>query len=206
MLAITCISVRSAAMMNSSGADMLAATVCPTSTCRAMTMPSMGAVMTVWPRLTSLWFNDARDWMTLASADFNCASADRTATWAASSSDAAIRFRAASSSERRNCVCASSRATVSRCTSASARARLARDCSTCDANSDGSSRAMTSPARTIELKSAYSASMMPETWLPTCTVVTASRAPVAPTVSTTSPRVRATVVTSGTNSAGRNPR
>jgi hypothetical protein len=48
--------------------------------------------------------------------------------------------------------------------------------------------------------------MMPDTWLPTCTVVTASSAPVAPTVSTTSPRARATVLTSGTNSAVRNPR
>ena len=193
-------------MMNSSGADMLAATVWPTSTCRAMTMPSMGAVMTVWPRLTSLWFSDARDWMTLASADCSWASADRTMTWAASSSDSAIRSRAASSSDRRSWVCASSRATASRATSASERARLARDCSTCDSNSEGSRRAMTSPARTMELKSAYSASMMPETWLPTCTVVTASSAPVAPTVSTTSPRARGTVLTSGTNSVVRNPR
>ena len=47
MLALTCIWVRSAAMMNSSGADMLAATVCPLSTLRLMTMPSIGAVMTV---------------------------------------------------------------------------------------------------------------------------------------------------------------
>ena len=193
-------------MMNSSGADMLAATVCPTSTCRAMTMPSMGAVMTVWPRLTSLWFSDARDWMTLASADWSWASADRTATWAASSSEAAMRSCADSSSERRNWVRASSRATVSRATSASERARLARDCSTWLRNNDGSRRAITSPSRTIELKSAYSASMMPETWLPTCTVVTASNAPVAPTVSTTSPRARVTVLTSGTNSAVRNPR
>ena len=142
---------------------MLAATVCPTSTCRAMTMPSIGAVMTVCPRLTSLWFNDARDWMTPASADSTWASADRTATWEASSSDSEIRSRAASSSDRRNWVWASSRSTRSRCTSASERARLARDCSTCDSKRDGSRRAMTSPARTMELKSAYSASMMPDT-------------------------------------------
>ena len=47
--------------------------------------------------------------------------------------------------------------------------------------------------------------MMPDTWLPTCTVVTASRAPVAPTVSTMSPSVTVTVVTSGTNSTVRRP-
>ena len=47
--------------------------------------------------------------------------------------------------------------------------------------------------------------MMPDTWLPTCTVVTASSAPVAPTVSTTSPRVSVTVLTSGTNSVVRRP-
>ena len=47
MFALTCIFVRSAAMMNSVGACMLAATVWPTSTLRWMTMPSIGAVMTV---------------------------------------------------------------------------------------------------------------------------------------------------------------
>ena len=62
---------------------------------------------------------------------------------------------------------------------------------------------MTSPSRTIELKSTCSSWMIPDTWLPTCTVVTASRAPVAPTVSTMSPSVTATVLTSGTNSTVR---
>jgi len=36
--------------------------------------------------------------------------------------------------------------------------------------------------------------MVPETWEPTCTVVTASRVPVAPTTSTTSPRSTVPVV------------
>ena len=43
MLALTCIFVRSAAMMKSVGACMLAATVWPTSTLRCTMMPSMGA-------------------------------------------------------------------------------------------------------------------------------------------------------------------
>ncbi len=45
MLALTCICARSLAMTKSVGADMLAATVCPTSTLREMTMPSIGARM-----------------------------------------------------------------------------------------------------------------------------------------------------------------
>jgi len=41
--------------------------------------------------------------------------------------------------------------------------------------------------------------MLPDTWLPTCTVVTACSVPVAPTVSTMSPRVMGavTIWTSG---------
>ena len=39
--------------------------------------------------------------------------------------------------------------------------------------------------------------MLPDTWLPTCTVVTACRVPVAPTVSTMSPLVTVAVVTDG---------
>ena len=37
--------------------------------------------------------------------------------------------------------------------------------------------------------------MLPDTWLPTCTVVTACSVPVAPTVSTMSPRVTGDVWT-----------
>ena len=67
--ALTCIFVRSSAMMNSVGAFMLAATVWPTSTLREMTMPSIGASMTVCWRLTSFWFSDALDCVRLASDD-----------------------------------------------------------------------------------------------------------------------------------------
>ena len=57
-----------------------------------------------------------------------------------------------------------------------------RGCSICVWSSDGSSRAITWPFFTIELKSAPSSWTMPDTWLPTCTVVTACSVPVAPTV------------------------
>ena len=54
-LARTCIFVRSAASTNSVGACMLAATVCPMSTLREMTRPSIGAVITRVSRLTWFW-------------------------------------------------------------------------------------------------------------------------------------------------------
>ena len=47
MFALTFIFVRSAASRYNVGACMLAATVCPTSTFREMTMPSIGEWMTV---------------------------------------------------------------------------------------------------------------------------------------------------------------
>ena len=52
----------------------------------------------------------------------------------------------------------------------------------------GSIRAITSPRRTFELKSARSCLIWPEIWLPTWTVITALRAPVADTVEVRGPR------------------
>ena len=54
---------------------------------------------------------------------------------------------------------------------------------------------MTCPFLTMLLKSAPSHWMLPDTWLPTWTVVTACSVPVAPTVSTMSPRLSGAVVT-----------
>ena len=54
---------------------------------------------------------------------------------------------------------------------------------------------MTCPFLTMLLKSAPSHWMLPDTWLPTCTVVTACSVPVAPTVSTMSPRLSGAVLT-----------
>ena len=45
--------------------------------------------------------------------------------------------------------------------------------------------------------------MIPDTWLPTWTVVTASSVPVAPTVSAITPREAVMVVTAGINSTVR---
>src|SRR5947208_2953124 len=106
-------------------------------------------------------------------------------------------FRAARSFARLYLVCASSSDTLLRSESAFALVRFARACSTCVWNSDGSSLATTWPLCTIELKSAPRYWMVPDTWLPTCTVVTAWRVPVAPTVSMMSPRVTGDVLIFG---------
>jgi hypothetical protein len=42
-----------------------------------MTTPSIGAVMTVFSRLTSAWLSEARAWVTCALADRFSASTDR---------------------------------------------------------------------------------------------------------------------------------
>ena len=60
-------------------------------------------------------------------------------------------------------------------------------CDTAAAKLVGSSSASSCPLETRLLKSACSLAMIPETWLPTWTVVTAERVPVAVTVAVTSP-------------------
>jgi hypothetical protein len=52
----------------------------------------------------------------------------------------------------------------------------------------GSMRAITWPCFTIELKSTNSSLIWPETWLPTCTVLTALRLPVAEIAAVIGPR------------------
>src|SRR5262245_35970182 len=80
-------------------------------------------------------------------------------------------------------------------TLASASARLARACSRlarCEASCAsyilGSSCATNCPLCTTVLKSANKSEIVPETWLPTCTVVTACSVPVADTVLRMEPR------------------
>jgi hypothetical protein len=58
-------------------------------------------------------------------------------------------------------------------------------------------RAMTWSFFTAELKSAKSSLICPETWEPTCTVITALRVPVAETAAVRGPRVTATVRKAG---------
>ena len=65
---------------------MPALTVWPSSTAREMTMPSMGAVMTVWARFTSAELSCDFAWTSAASADLICACADCTLTCAVSRS------------------------------------------------------------------------------------------------------------------------
>jgi hypothetical protein len=108
-----------------------------------------------------------------------------------------MSLRAASSRARRNFVSLSSRCTRARSASASSRATVARACSTCVSKSEGSSSAITWPRRTRALKSARNDLIVPETWVPTCTVVTACTLPVASTCSTTSPRVTTAVTRAG---------
>ncbi len=84
----------------------------------------------------------------------------------------------------RNCFCA---------TSAWARCRSAWACRTASWGSVGSSWAISCPARTVSLKLAYRWEISPDTWVPTDTVLTAPRVPVADTVCTRSPRVTAEV-------------
>ena len=62
---------------------------------------------------------------------------------------------------------------------------------------------MTCPLRTMELKSAYRFCTVPDTCVPTCTVVSASSVPVAPTASTMSPRVMVPLTISGASSPPR---
>jgi len=52
---------------------------------------------------------------------------------------------------------------------------------------------MSCPFLTGELKSTYRRETIPETWLPTCTVVTGEIVPVAVTVSATAPRSTSSV-------------
>src|SRR6185503_17275101 len=77
--------------------------------------------------------------------------------------------------------------TVRRVTLARDACTFASACTTAAWNSDGSIFAIFSPFFTFELKSAYSAWMRPETWLPTSTVTTACRLPEVLTRDTTRP-------------------
>ena len=170
MLALSCISHRSAASVKSVGACRLAATVCPTSTAREITMPSIGDVITVFSG--SLRPASARraPASTCAAADLTCASAVRRATCGR------VEIARRDQLPRRPARCARFSLVVGVRQHHVERARRrprrasevgARVRSTSAWISDGSSRASTWPFRTIELKSAPSAWTEPETWVPT---------------------------------------
>src|SRR4029450_8207632 len=73
MFAITCIFVRSFAIVNSVGADRLAATVWPTFTSRETTTPSIGEVIVVCARFTFARQSAASACRTCAFACSTCA-------------------------------------------------------------------------------------------------------------------------------------
>ena len=155
-----------------------------------------------WLTVACDWLTAACVWVTVASAEANVAAAESTAILAASRSLCGSNCLAASSLARVYFCCASVSITFERSRSlcdlarlARVCCRLARACCICASNSDGSSLAMTWPFLTIELKSAPRYEMLPDTWLPTCTVVTACSVPDAPTVSMMSPRAIGAVIT-----------
>ena len=156
MLVLTCISLRSAASVKSVGACRLAATVWPTSTERAITMPSIGEVMMVFCRLTSAWVSDGSRLrqLRLRAADLRLRRSAPRRPPPRGRSPGCSCF-SASSCARVAFICASASVTCARWRSACALVRLARAESTCVWNSDGSSRASTCPLWTIELKSAF---------------------------------------------------
>ncbi len=65
-LVSTCMRVRSSATVKSVGVWSEAATVCPTSTLREITVPLMGEMIVVYLRLSSAWSRAALDWAMLA--------------------------------------------------------------------------------------------------------------------------------------------
>src|SRR5438445_7165988 len=151
-----------------------------------------------------------------ARAESSCATAESFATWAESRSLLAMSCRAKSSvlrsrsrlvSTTATCaftVCALPSAWAARAFATSARARSIcarwlRTAALAEARSafawftfaskiSGSIRAITSPCRTTELKSADSCLIWPEIWLPTWPVITALRLPVAAMAAARDPR------------------
>src|SRR5215213_1709469 len=75
MLAMTCICVRSLAMVKSVGDERLAATVCPTFTSRETTTPSIGERIVVWLKLISANCSAASACCNCAAALCTCAAA-----------------------------------------------------------------------------------------------------------------------------------
>jgi hypothetical protein len=160
---------------------------------RAITTPSMGEAMTVWAMSTCAWFRLAAAWLTAAWLAFTCAAAASLLARAVSRSLCGSSCSAASAFARSYFWRVSSTSARERSRFARAEATLAWACSMRAWKSDGSRRARTWPFFTVELKSAVRLWMVPETWDPTWTVVTAWTAPVAPTTSITSPRSTAAV-------------
>jgi len=183
-----CICARSRAMTKSVGVCRLAATVCPTSTSREMTTPSMGAWIFVWARFTRASSSAARRWPRAASAAFCSIWAPSRAKRMESSSLSDATRSSWSLRRRSSWRCLSRTATSVLPRAASALRRLASAWATSASKREGSISAIKSSLRTRLLKSAWSRWIRPETWLPTWTVIRGLSAPVADTLATISPR------------------
>ena len=176
-------------MVNRVGVWNEAATVCPTSTARETTMPSMGLSMRANARLVAAWSRSARACKTFARAlDRLAAICSRLAT-ALSTSCCETSLCSSSSLFRFSTRAASLSCAWAFSTSAWALARPACALSSAARNRRGSSSASGCPFFTCELKSTYSLQMVPETWLPMLTVTMALTSPVAETTSVIAPRV-----------------
>ena len=212
----TCMSLRLAAITNSSGACRLAATVWPTSTLRLMTMPFTGERICVRSRsmracancasrcltTASAFCAWARDTATCASVAFMLSARLRARAAALSSSAGEMKFLATSSclrSRSRWASCTSTRAlptwawacnTLACAVSTEARAasRSAVDWRSRYSNVSGSSRAINWPCLTSLLKSTNSSLIWPDTCELTCTWVTGVTVPDAETAAAMLPR------------------
>ena len=180
-------------MVKSVGVWNDAATVCPTSTARETTMPSMGLVMVAKARFVAAWSRSARACSTLAFVLESAAAICSRFATALSTSCCETSFCSTSSFVRRStrvaslsCACAFSTSACALASPACARSRAAR-------NRRGSRSASGWSFFTSELKSTYSFEIVPETWLPTLTVTIALTSPVAETTSVIGPRVTASV-------------
>ena len=216
MLASTCMSERFCAITNSSGACKLAATVCPFSIARLITMPFTGEVIFVRCKSMRACESAASRCATFACADFTCAFVTANCAWvdfklspevftkarARSASLCAINCLSANSFLRSKSRCASCTSTCAReiaafdastlacAVSTAARAASTSACAwrTRNSNVSGSICAISCPAVTSELKSTYNSLICPLTCVPTLTCVTGLTAPLADTLAAKLPR------------------
>jgi hypothetical protein len=149
-----CMSERSLAMVKRTGAERLAATVCPTFTSREMMTPSSGERIFVYSRFVSACRRDAWTCNTLASASWTLALLVSRVVSTASSSLRAMSWRFHSSLYRLRFRSLSARLARAFAAEALATARLALDSSSFALSTSGSMRAMSSPFFTCWLKSA----------------------------------------------------
>src|SRR3954469_7069142 len=190
----TCMRERSLAITNSVGDCKLAATVCPMSTLREMTMPSMGLRILHSETLVSAPSRSAFACATRASAARRAAAVPARFAVAVSTSALATSPLVRSSFRRCSDRSASKNTTFAFSSSARAARRPATALACATSNRRGSISARSCPFRTGELKSTYSLEMVPEICDPTVTVTTAETSPVAATLSESAPLLTGSVL------------